>query len=711
MAPQKKFPQKLSTERSVVNSPAGTFVTLNLQPELLKSFGQFDIQIDHHIQRLRNQIEAKKAGLAITGRPHDPPDMRTRNAWATNLANQNRASATPETGSNASDSPALQASSANKQAPAAGVKGKKNVSKSGRRQPTATPAPQEKKVSFAIPEPDSSPDALLDNTDSSRESSAEAEEADTDDKENEMADKPKLKLRMSSISGPPSVPPSDTPASETPLRTPAIKLSFKPQSVAGTPGPKTASPGPPGSSGKKRKIANFEPQVQHAPPGVLQRKPTITLKTKEAPSQTPITPGLKLKTKGRIPRRPLGVGYDSELDEREADPVILEGFILRMQPGPDCDYVRSAIENGTIGVHRLQGGAHVNMRFLDTQGRRVILHVRDNKYAASMVDLPCIIEGMKSWDKKGFIKSIDVCQMLLVLGPCKSDDEARLYPLPDDVNPTTYQYAHGITAPMKWVRKRRFERFQKTRVDDIEAIDKRVKALLDADTEALDSTFNVLDYDPRKFEAQEQEQDEEQYSEEEEVDEEEDEDEDEEEDADGEAEDYFGVRNGTDGINETPGFIDTPQEEIDDEQVDEFERMLAEVGEDEDAEMADETMQDASLLMPDAVDSSFAVTSTSASPSAANANTPASAAQTSDDDDDDDDEEKDDDEKDDDENVQQTKDKIADLEERIKEQTELLRRTTNNILRRKLATKIEELKGDVVMMRRQIGLVEEEDEE
>jgi TATA-binding protein-associated factor Taf7 len=32
------------------------------------------------------------------------------------------------------------------------------------------------------------------------------------------------------------------------------------------------------------------------------------------------------------------------------------------------------------------------------------------------VDLPCIVEGMKSWDRRGWYKSADICQMLLVLG-------------------------------------------------------------------------------------------------------------------------------------------------------------------------------------------------------------------------------------------------------------------------------------------------------
>ncbi|KAI9872618.1 MAG: hypothetical protein M1823_008125, partial [Watsoniomyces obsoletus] len=159
-----------------------------------------------------------------------------------------------------------------------------------------------------------------------------------------MADKPKLKLRLSSLGG--SLGPSPESATQ---RTPSLKLKFNSASAA-TPAPKVQSPDPRASksSSKKRKQASVsiqDPPVQHPPPIPLRRLTFKPLTGSEPQPQTPTTPGgIKLKTKGKIPRRPLGVGYDSELDEREIDPVILEGFILRMQPSPDCDYIHTAIE-------------------------------------------------------------------------------------------------------------------------------------------------------------------------------------------------------------------------------------------------------------------------------------------------------------------------------------------------------------------------------
>ncbi|TKA66817.1 hypothetical protein B0A49_07567 [Cryomyces minteri] len=182
-----------------------------------------------------------------------------------------------------------------------------------------------------------------------------------------------------------------------------------------------------------------------------------TKKLKPAPKpSTPFAPNLKLKTKGQPPPRPVGVGYDSEASNAEADPAIESQFVLRMQPGDDCDYLRHAIEDKKIGVSLAEGGADVSMKWLDREGRRCVVTIRGIAYAASLVDLPCVIEGMKNWDKRGWWKVADICQMLLVLGPVASEAEAKAHPLPREVDEATWQFAHGLTPPMHWVRKRRF---------------------------------------------------------------------------------------------------------------------------------------------------------------------------------------------------------------------------------------------------------------
>jgi transcription initiation factor TFIID subunit 7 len=189
-----------------------------------------------------------------------------------------------------------------------------------------------------------------------------------------------------------------------------------------------------------------------------------------------------VKHQGVPPPRPPGVGYDSEAEDVEIDPAIEHQFILRMQPGEDCEYLRKAIEEKRVGVPKKDGGADVHMRFFDREGRRAMVTIRGRHYAATLVDLPCIIEAMKSWDRRGWWKSADICQMLLVLGQVPNEDAAKAMQLPREIEQSTWQYAHGLTPPMHWVRKRRFRKRVSYRT--IEAVEDEVERLLAEDEKA-----------------------------------------------------------------------------------------------------------------------------------------------------------------------------------------------------------------------------------
>lgn len=208
--------------------------------------------------------------------------------------------------------------------------------------------------------------------------------------------------------------------------------------------------------------------------------------------------------KGKIPERPIGVGYDSGSSDVEVDPALEEEFILRMQPGEDCEYIRQAVAERKWGSIA-EGGANVRLQFLRRDGRRAIVYVQKRLYAACLVDLPCVVEGMKSWDKKAWFKTADVCQMLMVLGRIEKEEAALEYPLPKDVDPKTWQYAHGLTPPMRYARKRRFRK--RISKNAIEAVEEEVERLLalDAEYEAKkgDSKYEVIDPDRLTQEQQE----------------------------------------------------------------------------------------------------------------------------------------------------------------------------------------------------------------
>ncbi|KAF2662738.1 hypothetical protein K491DRAFT_685909 [Lophiostoma macrostomum CBS 122681] len=218
-------------------------------------------------------------------------------------------------------------------------------------------------------------------------------------------------------------------------------------------------------------------------PSALQRTGTI---------------GLKIKGyHGKPPIRPPGVGYDSEAEEAEEDPAIESQFVLRMQPGPDCDLLRKAIEEKTLGKSLNQGGTAIQFRFFDKEGRRATINIQGRLYAACMVDLPCVLESMKSWNKKDWVKTADVCQMLLVLGRVQSEDEAKKFPFPRELDPSSHQYAHGLTPPMHNVRRRRFR--PRASYHRIEEVETQVNTLLAADANAKDnggeSEFHIIDTD------------------------------------------------------------------------------------------------------------------------------------------------------------------------------------------------------------------------
>jgi transcription initiation factor TFIID subunit 7 len=223
----------------------------------------------------------------------------------------------------------------------------------------------------------------------------------------------------------------------------------------------------------------------------------IKLNIGPAANKTPTTPVvLKAKVKGKPPKRPLGDGYDSEASDREIDPAIEEQFILRMLPGDDCDYLQKAISEKRFGIPKQAGGADIHMKFFQGDGRRAAVTIRGNAYAATLVDLPTVIESMKSWDKRGFYKSADVCQMLLVFAPIKKEEDAKTIEIPKIVDPDTFQYPHGLTAPMHDARKKRFrKRISRTA---IEAVEDAVEALLQADAQALSTRYEMIDLDTKE---------------------------------------------------------------------------------------------------------------------------------------------------------------------------------------------------------------------
>ena len=523
-----------------------------------------------------------------------------------------------------------------------------------------------------------------------------------------MSKRPPLKLKFSTAQVPKQEP-QDSPPPATPSSATGLKLKFgkktTPQTSAPQPSddgvapvPKSSAKAKPGRkpkpTPKKRALEEDvdPPTSEDEEASALrstssqQQKKRIKLSIHGATQVSTHTGPtiLRTKFKGKAPKRPHGVGYDSEADDREEDPMISESIILRMKPGPDCDFLRAAITAGNFGK------TDIRMRFLREDGRRALITIRGNHYAAILVDLPCVIEGMKSWfPKTGWMKSVDICQMLMVLGQIKQkdldkvDEEAMNYPLPlgkGELDEKTWQWAHGLTPPMHWVRKRRFRKTISVRtVTEVEA---EVEELLRRDEECEgESKVEIIDRVDRGSEAPS-------------------------EDISGEDEDAEGDVDDQDQQAETP--FETIEGEEDEEaenarMAELFERQMM-AGDEENEPDTSQPLTSAgpSFESPAALETVSTPASFPATPSAAA--TPAAAvvetSSAAEEDDESDEDDEDGDEPDEDQmerqqEMQKLKEEVEDLEAAIKGEQAKLAGTQNALLRKRLADKIRGLQGDL----------------
>jgi len=194
----------------------------------------------------------------------------------------------------------------------------------------------------------------------------------------------------------------------------------------------------------------------------------------------------------------------SKKDGKYTVPRLVElenNFLMRM-PEPYATHLQEALDNGGL-KDRLQ------IEFKeDARNGRVLFD--GVNFSARLVDLPCIVESWKTFDKKSLWKTGDVSQMLECNDPEKpsnsSDGEdnnsfdyfkKRLH------EAKKYQYPHGITAPLKNVRKRRFRKTAKQKYVDAPEIEKEVKRLLRTDVSAVDVTFDIINDEQEKVKVEE----------------------------------------------------------------------------------------------------------------------------------------------------------------------------------------------------------------
>ncbi|PVF98806.1 hypothetical protein CPB86DRAFT_784446 [Serendipita vermifera] len=205
-------------------------------------------------------------------------------------------------------------------------------------------------------------------------------------------------------------------------------------------------------------------------------------------------PKLKLKVnESSDGRRQSFLGpYDRDLDSEDEDLVFEEQFLLRMPPGKELERLREIVA---------KRGAASDIWFKFKDPRRAVFHIGDSLHPAKLVDLPCIIESQKTLDNKHMFKVSDICQMLVVEDTNLPSEEALLAHK-KAFNANEFIWPHGMTPPLRHVRKRRFRK--RLNRQAIETVEQEVERLLseekngvhveetlfeDADPDASDSEF------------------------------------------------------------------------------------------------------------------------------------------------------------------------------------------------------------------------------
>ncbi|XP_054400822.1 transcription initiation factor TFIID subunit 7-like isoform X3 [Pongo abelii] len=206
-------------------------------------------------------------------------------------------------------------------------------------------------------------------------------------------------------------------------------------------------------------------------------------------------------------------GKDMSKSQDEVPDEVENQFILRLPLEHACT-VRNLARSQSVKMKD-----KLKIDFLP-DGRHAVVEVEDVPLAAKMVDLPCVIESLRTFDRKTFYKTADISQMLV----CTADGD--IHPSPEEPAASTdpnivrkkererekkYVWKHGITPPLKNVRKKRFRKTQKKVPDGKEMekssfteyiespdVENEVKRLLRSDAEAISTRWEVIAEDGTK---------------------------------------------------------------------------------------------------------------------------------------------------------------------------------------------------------------------
>ncbi|XP_075810788.1 transcription initiation factor TFIID subunit 7-like isoform X2 [Microtus pennsylvanicus] len=184
-------------------------------------------------------------------------------------------------------------------------------------------------------------------------------------------------------------------------------------------------------------------------------------------------------------------------------------FILRLPP-EHASALREIIRSGSASTRE-----KLKMD-LSPDTRHAVVQVDNVSLSARVVDLPCVIGSLKTHDRKTFYHTADISQMLVCSAdgdPCPSSAGAPAMGTEGETEKKCI-WKHGITPPLKNVRKRRFRKPARKLPDrkqseeggsgaiDCKDVEKEVKRLLRSDAEAISSRWEIVDDDIKAVQSQ-----------------------------------------------------------------------------------------------------------------------------------------------------------------------------------------------------------------
>lgn len=179
---------------------------------------------------------------------------------------------------------------------------------------------------------------------------------------------------------------------------------------------------------------------------------------------------LKIRIGGVLETAPFAYTYEEQL-------------VLRLPPALAAQLQQEIAETGRPA----------DMAITFTDARRATVTFHGQRLVGVLLDLPTVLETLKTTDRSQYCKVADISQMLLVLpeGGGDGETEAQLA----EWEARGWQHPDGLTPPMHDVRNRRFNKTSLSygQPREVEKIERQVQALLERDEAALGSTYTVYD--------------------------------------------------------------------------------------------------------------------------------------------------------------------------------------------------------------------------